>query len=144
MLPLFSYTCLKKRVKIKTKICVKNVMQWDVDPRYIFFNLKRKAVQAHREGTCPITHAADNKNCISSISNITIAQKKVTILLSRGPHLNMWWIHSALLDCKSKKLKLKQKHTWTPRAKKLLQWSKVWCNLYSFRLLTCTDRNSEI
>jgi hypothetical protein len=26
----------------------------------------------------------------------------------------------------------------------LLQWSKVRCNLYSFRSLTCTDRNSEI
>ena len=51
-------------------------MQWDVDPRYIFFNLKRKGVQAHREGTCPITHAADDKNCISSINNITIAQKR--------------------------------------------------------------------
>jgi len=36
--------------RVKTKICVKNVMQWDVDPRYIFFNLKRKGVQAHREG----------------------------------------------------------------------------------------------
>ena len=55
----------------------RNAIKWDVDPGYIFFHLKRKGIQAHREGICPSIHVANDKNCISTINNnITIAQKR--------------------------------------------------------------------
>ena len=62
---------------VRHKICVTNAIKWDVDPGYIFFHLKRKGIQAHREGICPSIHVANDKKCISSINNsITIAQKR--------------------------------------------------------------------
>jgi hypothetical protein len=70
-----SHYISKKRVR--HKICVTNAIKWDVDPGYIFFHMKRKGIQAHREGICPTIHVANDKKCISSINNnINIALKR--------------------------------------------------------------------
>ena len=55
-----------------------NAIKWDVDPGYIFFHLKRKGIQAHREGICPSIHVA----------NDLIAQKIITLpLLKKGDNI---------------------------------------------------------
>ena len=67
---------------MRHKICATNAIKWDVDPGYIFFHLKRKGIQAHREGICPSIHVANDKKCISTINNnITIAQKGDNIVI---------------------------------------------------------------
>ena len=75
---LFHYIS-KKRVR--HKICATNAIKWDVDPGYIFFHLKRKGIQAHREGICPTIHVADDRSAFRSSITLSLHKKGDNIVI---------------------------------------------------------------
>ena len=74
-----SHYISKKRVR--HKICVTNAIKWDVDPGYIFFHLKRKGIQAHREGIRPTIHVADDRSAFRSSITLSLHKKGDNIVI---------------------------------------------------------------
>ncbi len=66
---------------MRHKICVTNAIKWDVDPGYIFFHLKRKGIQAHREGIFPTIHVADDRSAYRSSITLSLHKKGDNIVI---------------------------------------------------------------